>query len=374
MKKGIHFLLLLTLALSFTNCQKHTDKIIYNKKYIKEIKAARKDMMFYVARNYIPGASIAIAKNGEIIYSEAMGLASKDLDVGVTRNTKYRIGELSELFTSVIYMKMIENGVLHPDSTVQHYFPNFPEKRYKITLRDLAYNCSGIHEENMEDSEDWEYHTSLQQGLKLFKNDTLLTPPGLFQSPSIYNYNLLGAIMEKVTKKSFNKILKEYLTDTLKLTNTVSDNPFRIIKGRTDYFDYNIVSNIIPAKSRDLRYSIPSRGILSNAEDLVKFGNAVFFSDYLSEKTKTEMLKQIPLYNNIPSKLTNGWLQIESNNGDKLIVRGGKITGGSASILIHPKEKIVIAYTTNLNVELNDTPAFDILDYFLPEKKNGEKQ
>ncbi len=369
MKKGIYFILLLVLVFGFTNCKKHTDKIVYNKKYIKEIKAARKNMMVYVARNYIPGASVAVAIDGEIVYSEAMGLASKDLDVEATRETKFRIGELSELFTSFIYMKMIEDGILHPDSSVQHYIPDFPEKRYKITLKDLAYNCSGIHEENNVNTENWEYFTSVKSGLGLFKNDSLLTPPGLYQSPSIYNYNLLGAVMEKATGKYFSKILKEYLTDTLKLTNTVTDNPFRIIKGRTDFFDYNIVSNIIPAKSRDLRYSVPSRGILSNAEDLVKLGNAVLFSDYLSEETKAELFKQIPLYNNIPSRLTNGWLQIESNNGDKLIVRGGKITGGSASILIHPKEKIVIAYTTNLNVEINDTPIFTILDSFFPEKE-----
>ncbi len=374
MKKIIHLLLLLVLALSFTNCKKYTDKIVYNKKYTKEIKAARKDMRFYIARNYIPGASIAVAKDGEIIYSEAMGLASKDLEVGVTRNTKYRVGDLSELFTSFIYMKLVEDGVLHPDSTVQHYFPEFPEKRYKITLKDLAYNCSGIKEEFRVSPEDWEYFTSLTHGIKLFENDSLLTPPGQFQSASQYNYNLLGVVMEKATGKHFDQILKEYLTDTLKLTNTLPDNPFRIIKGRTDFFDYNIVLTIIPAKTRDLRYSVPSRGILSNAEDLVKLGNAVLFSNYLSKETKAEMFKPIKLYNNTLSRFTNGWLNINYNHGDTLYVRGGKITGGSASILVYPKEKMVVACTSNLNVDLNDSPIFKILDHFLPEKEEKEKK
>ncbi len=48
--------------------------------------------------------------------------------------------------------------------------------------------------------------------------------------------------MEKASGKSFPVLLKEYLTDTLKLTNTVVDDPFITISGRTDYFDYNIVS------------------------------------------------------------------------------------------------------------------------------------
>ncbi len=48
--------------------------------------------------------------------------------------------------------------------------------------------------------------------------------------------------MEKASGKSFPALLKEYLTDTLKLTNTVVDDPFLTISGRTDYFDNNIVS------------------------------------------------------------------------------------------------------------------------------------
>jgi CubicO group peptidase (beta-lactamase class C family) len=372
MKKGIQVLLLLVLGLSFTGCKKHTNKIVYNKKYIDEIKAARKDMMIYMVQNYIPGASISITKNGETIYSEGIGQASKELDVAVTRSTKFRIGELSELFTSFIYLKMVENGTLHPDSSVQYYLPNFPKKRYKITLQDLAYNCSGLPQEKDVKAENWVFLTSLQQGLNLFKNDSLIAPPRFYQLSSMYNYNLLGAVMEKATGKYFNKILKEYLTDTLKLTNTVTDNPFRIIKGRTNYFGYNIVSEITTATHRDLRYCAPSRGILSNADDLVKLGNAILFSNYLSEKLKVDIFKQIPMHKGIPSQTTNGWLHLKTKTGETLYGRGGKITGGNASILIYPKEKIVIACTTNLNVEIKDTPVFDILNHFLPQEETEE--
>jgi serine beta-lactamase-like protein LACTB, mitochondrial len=76
----------------------------------------------YLMINNIPGGSFSIAKEGKIIYAEAMGLASKDLEVPANRKTKFRIGEVSELFTSLIYQMMIEDGTLHPDSSVQHIY------------------------------------------------------------------------------------------------------------------------------------------------------------------------------------------------------------------------------------------------------------
>ncbi len=366
MKKGIQILLFLSLIVVFTSCHTtETDKISYNKQYVKEIKEARKKMFYYVTINYVPGAAIAVSKNGKIIYSEAMGLASKDLNVDATRKTKFRIGELSELYTSLIYMKMVDNGLLNPDSTIWHYLPDFPQKKYKITLKDLAYNCSGIREERLSEEENWKSNISIQSGLNKFKNDSLLSPPRLYQSRSMFNYNLLGAIMEKVTKERFTKIIKNYLTDTLKLTNTTTDDPYRTINGRTNFFENNIVENITPATHRDLRFCAPSRGILSNAEDLVKLGNAIISSDFLSEKAKQEMFKPIPLYNKTPSKQTHGWFLIKTKSGDTIYGRASKVTGGGASILMYPKEKLIIATVTNLGVDLDETPVFDIADIFL---------
>ena len=127
-KKLLSAIFLLPILLGLTNCKKHGNDIVYNKKYIDAIKKARKDFSFYLTSNSIPGGSIAISKGGEIIYSEGMGLASKDLTVPATRATKFRIGSVSELFTSLAYQLLVENGTLDPDSSVQHYLPGFPEK------------------------------------------------------------------------------------------------------------------------------------------------------------------------------------------------------------------------------------------------------
>ncbi len=374
MNRKFQIIVLLISVIVLSGCRKSSVDILYDKKYLDEIKAARKDIGFFLSRNYIPGGTFAIAKDGKIIYSEGVGLASQDLEVPVNRNTKFRIGEVSEVFTSAIYQRMVEDGILHPDSSVQHYLPDFPVKETKITLNQLANHTTGIRIET-EDEENWRgLNISLQQGLDNFKNDPLQNYPDLFQDVSMFNYNLLGAVMEKATGKHFHNILKEYVTDTLHLSNTMTDNPLQTIKGRTDFYDYNIISQVVNATTLDLRYRAPSKGLLSNAEDLAKFGNAVFFSDYLSKETVEKMIQPVFLLDSFPAPIANAWILLATKEGGNMYGRKGSIAGGGAAILVIPKEKLVITGAINLTGRLDEIPVFEIASHFLTKKEDDEGQ
>jgi CubicO group peptidase (beta-lactamase class C family) len=297
-----------------------------------------------------------------------MGLASKDLEVPATRETKFRIGEVSEIFTSFIYLRMVEDGLLQPDSSIQHYIPDFPEKEFKITLHHLANHVSGFRDPTMNEKDSRMQNITLQKGLDIFKEDRILSPPQTYQTINIFEYNLLGAIMEKATNKKFREILQEYCTDTLKLTNTTIDNPFVTIKGRTDFYNHDIIANVINATFRDFRYSAPSQGLLSNAEDLVKLGNAILYSDILSQETKEKIFKTVTLLDNSQTNLANGWVIIIDKNDNDLYGKKGSIMGGSSSILIYPKYGLVIASATNLLPNNESAPVFEMAEYFIDQE------
>lgn len=371
MKREFQLLLLLPIILFFSNCERRTNNILYDSKYKKEITELRKEASMYLMINNIPGASFAIAKEGKIIYSEGMGLTSKDLEVLANRKTKFRIGEVSELFTSLIYQMMVEDGILHPDSCVQHYLPDYPmsvfkETKQKITISQLVNHSSGIRESTDEELDWSKLNTTIQTGLDLFKNDPLHSVPGWYENPSVFNYNLLGAIMEKVTEKSYPDLLKSYITDTLKLTNTLVDNPYRTITGRTDFYDYNMVSQVINATFRDLRFRAPSEGLLSNAEDLVKLGNAILYSDVIPEQIKKRLFEPVELLGDFPPTTANGWLLLRNNQGELSYGRVGGVTGGGAVLLIIPDKKLVIAGTVNLTSS-DEIPVFKFIAPFLRE-------
>ncbi|HSH20780.1 MAG TPA: serine hydrolase domain-containing protein, partial [Draconibacterium sp.] len=371
------YILIIAILFSFLSCEKNTQKILYDSKYKKEIAEARKEASVFMVLNNIPGASFAIAKEGKIIYSEGMGVASKDLEVPVTRKTMFRIGDISELFTSLIYQMMVDNGTLHPDSSVQHYLPDYPksvvkENEYKLTLEQLVSHSSGLREMNMDELIWRGNNMTLERSIDNFKNDPLNFTPGWYQSPSSNNYNLLGAVMEKATGKNFPELLKSYITDTLHLSNTEVDNPFKTIVGRTDFYDINLVAQVVNATFRDMRFRAPSEGILSNAEDLVKFGNAILYSDLISSQIKERLFVPTELLGDYPATMANGWVVQKNRNNEVYYGKLGGVTGGGAVLLIIPDKKIVVAVTVNITTN-DEIPIFKLLQPFLKENNDDSK-
>jgi CubicO group peptidase (beta-lactamase class C family) len=374
MKREVQNLLLFVILFSFTNCEKKTQAILYDSKYKKEIAEVRKQASLYLILNNIPGASLAIAKDGKIIYSEGMGLASKELEVPVTRKTKFRIGEVSELYTSLMYQMMVENGTLNPDSTIQTYIQDYPESVFKetlnrITISQLANHSSGITSPNANNDEWKGVSTTLQKSIDNFKNTPLEFVPGWYESQSTNNYNLLGAIMEKSTGKYFPELLKEYITDSLNLNNTEVDNLFKTVIGRSDFFDFNMVAQVVNAVYQDLRHRAPSDGLLSNAEDLVKFGNAILYSDKISDKIKNRLFVPQELLGDFPATIANGWIIQKNRNNQFYYGKVGGVKGGGAVVLMIPEEKLVFAITINLTSN-SEIPVFELFSSFLAKIEN----
>lgn len=374
MKRRIQIVVLVSVILSLSNCKKSDHDIIYSKQYLKEIKEVRKEIGLFMASSFVPGANIAISKNGELIYSEGIGLASRDLDCKAKRDTKFRIGSLSEIFTSTIYLKMVENGVLHPDSSIQHYYPEFPEKETTICLKHLANHVSGIREPYYQEKNGTGANVSLEKGVTQFMNDEVIATSGAYQAPSTFNYNLLGLAMQKAEKKRFAQLFESYLSDTLHLDNTVLDNPYLIIHNRSDFFDHNMVSQVVNANTFDLRKNAPSEGVLSTAEDLVKFGNAILKSEYFSDNTREKMFEKITLTNGVVPDMVNSWMIIQDRSGRFVYGKDGTVKGGSASLLIYPDEELVIAVATNLTGATGTFPIFQIAEHFLPKVESEETE
>ncbi len=366
MKQSLQVALLILIMLGLTNCQKAKTDIYYQKKYVKEIKEARKEAAFFMGRNFIPGGSVAICLNGELIYSEGVGYASTDLEVPATRKTKFRIGDLSELYTNAVYQKLLENGVLIEDSAIQKYYPQFPEKEGVITPKLLAYEVAGIKTPEADDRHRHGTNIGLEKAIERFKDDPLVIKPGTYQLPSIYNYNLLGLVMEKASNKNFPKLLSEYLTDTLKLENTVVDNPMTTIKNRSDFFELNLISQVVNSVFYDLRQNASSEGILSNAEDLAKFGNAMLHSEYFS-KVREKTFQKMTIADNVEAAMANGWVIFNDRDGRLVYGRQGTVPGGGGSLIMYPEYDLVIAFTCNVTASVNDTPVFTMAAPFLPK-------
>lgn len=371
MRRIFLYLLLFVIIISHSSCEKKTQQIYYDSKYKTEIAKARKEASLYMIMNKVPGASIAVAKKGKIIYSEAMGTASKDLEVTATRKTKFRIGATTEIFTGLMYQMMIEEGILHPDSSIQHYLPDYPETIFNdtvriITLDNLINHSSGIRQPKSTEKNWRGLMVTLEKSIDEFKNDPLEFVPGMYNSQSAFNYSILGLIMEKATDKRFSQLFQSYILDTLQLSNTEIDNPFRTIIGRTDFYDFNIVAQPVNSSFIDLRHRAPSEGLLSNAEDLIKFANAILYSENISDKVKEQILSISTISEDFQGTISNGWIVQKSMKDEIYYGKYGSIKGGGSIILIIPEQELVLAATVNITAD-NEIPIFKIMQPFLSE-------
>lgn len=357
--------LLLALLLMAAGCRSSKEEVrVFDRKYLEVIRDARKEAFFFLARTSTPGSSIAVSVKGKTIWSEGFGMASTDLEVPATRYTKFRIGQVTQVLTALCYQQMVENGILHPDSAVQTYLPGFPEKREPLLLHHLAEHTSGIRPPTDAELFAKGYNVSLEKGLEIFSGDTLLFSPGMYQHASHYGYNLLGAAMEKAAGVSFPKVMKSWVTDTLGLEQTVHDNPFITIQNRSNFYDYNLVAQVIHAPTLDLRSRMPADGYLSTTEDLLKLGNALLMAPHPTKSVKEKMFTLPEVTGEYPPVWANGFLFVKEKNGNTLFVSRGMSTTSGAMLILEPEAGIVLAWLANLSDSGEEFPGLKIMNMF----------
>src|ERR1700757_1358825 len=116
----------------------------------------------------IPGLSLAVAVDGQIVYSEGFGYADLEERVPVWATTKFRIGSVCKPLTAVALVQLVEQGKVDLDAPVQKYVPTFPEKNGKITPRLLAGHIAGIRHYQGDEFLIATHYNNVLDGLKIF--------------------------------------------------------------------------------------------------------------------------------------------------------------------------------------------------------------
>ncbi|MCA1745573.1 MAG: beta-lactamase family protein, partial [Bacteroidales bacterium] len=172
------------------------------------------------AHNKLMG-SLAVSKNGTIVFARTIGMADVELNLKAVENSKYRIGSISKTFTAVLVFKAVEQGLIGLDQTIAKHFPTI-ENSDKITVEHLLYHRSGIY--NFTSNEaylSWHTQKKTQDELvEIIATGGSDFEPGSQMAYSNSNYVLLTILLEKCFEKSYADLLAEYITRPLGLQNT----------------------------------------------------------------------------------------------------------------------------------------------------------
>jgi len=214
----------------FTNIMKTTLALLIsllitgNISFAQQINKAKLDSLFDNLDEHNLGMmSIAIEKNGRIVYQKATGKAVMDSNklIKADISTGYRIGSITKMFTAVITFQLVQEKKLSLDDTLKRFFPDLPNAD-RITIRELLYHRSGLANFTSNDNfDEWKDkpHTH-EQLLNFIRQQKPDFEPNAKADYNNSNFLLLTYIIEKICDRQYKEILNERVINKIGLTQT----------------------------------------------------------------------------------------------------------------------------------------------------------
>src|SRR4030095_5761635 len=200
-------------------------------------KAAKIDELMKIYQGYKQfNGSVLVAENGKVIFKKGYGLANMEWNIPVETDTKFRLGSITKQFTSMLILQLVQEGKIKLDGKLTDYFPDYrKDTGDRVTVHQLLNHTSGIPSYTglpnfFQDISRNPY--SVTDFVKKYTSGDLEFEPGSKFSYNNSGYFLLGAIVERITGKPYEQVLKERIFAPLGMKNSGYDHGETIIAKR----------------------------------------------------------------------------------------------------------------------------------------------
>ncbi|HAB28363.1 MAG TPA: serine hydrolase [Xanthomarina gelatinilytica] len=244
---------------------------------------------------------ILVAEKGNIQFHKAYGLANRETKAPNTINTLFDIGSMNKTFTSIVVKQLVAEGKLNLDDKLTQYIPGFKDPNAnKITINHLLNHESGFADYHTRNYFDLPLNErKLNAIVERAKSYDLNFEPGTEQDYSNLGYVILGAVIEKVSGKSYFDNVNERIVKPLNLKNTYL-NDFSGLENRIAHGYYYTPLGELDESAPLQDIPNPDGGFLSTTEDIMTFYRSYYYDDLLlSEEAKSNdsffnYLKELP--------------------------------------------------------------------------------
>jgi len=293
--------------------------------------------------------SALVAENGKVIYKSGFGMANMEWGIPNTPETKFRLGSITKQFTAVLTMQLVDQGKIKLDAKLSDYLPDYRKDiGDKVTVHHLLTHTSGIPSytgqpgffENVSRNP-----YKVTDFVTKYASGELEFEPGAKYAYNNSGYFLLGAIIERVTGKSYEQVLKENIFDPVGMKNTGYDHHNTLIQKRASGYT-KTANGYSNAAYLDMSIPYAAGSLYSTIEDLYLWDQALYTDKVLSAKSKEVMFKPFL------EDYAYGWVVSnasfkQNDQPVQTISHGGGINGFSTMIVRFPKEKNLIVILDN---------------------------
>jgi CubicO group peptidase (beta-lactamase class C family) len=326
--------------------------------------AAKIQEVLSLAHKYkLFNGSVLVAENGRVIYKQGFGMANMEWGIPNTPETKFRLGSITKQFTSMVVLQLVEQGKIKLDAKLSDYLTDYrKDTGQKITIHHLLTHTSGIPSYTnapkfMEDVSRNQYKVG--DFVTKFASGDLEFEPGTRYSYNNSGYFLLGAIIEKVTGKTYEQVLKENIFDPLGMKNTGYDHHDTLLPKRAA--GYSLTPNgYTNAGYMDMSVPYAAGSLYSTVDDLYLWDQALYTDKLITAESKALMFK--PFLQNY----AYGWgvrdASFKFNDQPvQTISHGGGINGFTTNLVRFPGQKnliVILDNTMSISLsKLSDTMA-----------------
>ena len=300
-----------------------------------------------LAKSGVPSASVAVVKDGQIVYLKAYGDAKLEPKTPAASAMRYSIGSISKQFTAASILLLQERGKLSLDDKVSKFIPDLT-RADEVTIRQLLSHTSGYQDY-------WPQDYVMPNMLKPVTTKAILDQwarkpldfdPGANWQYSNTNYVIAGMIVEKASGQPLFEFLQQNIFKPLAMKSVADIDRARL--GDTDPVGYlrYALGPLRPAPATGDGWLFAAGELAMTAEDLAKWDISMINRALLKPASYKQFETEVELNNGLGTHYGLG-VDVRMQNGHRAVSHGGEVSGFTAENTVFPDDRAAIVVLTN---------------------------
>lgn len=310
--------------------------------------------------NFAHGTGVVVGYGYDKLTSFALGVRNSETKEPLQSDDLFEVGSITKNFTAVTMLLLQEEGKIDLDETIDKWFPDF-EKGDEISVRMLLNHTSGIME--MTEILDPEDVVENVNGRFDFE-------PGTSWTYINANYVIAGLIMSEVAEKPAHEVIREKIIEPLGLENT-------FMRGFEEHSEenkahghaYDAHGNIVPYEYQHKAWTAGS--LVSNVEDLFKYGHALFNGEILSDDSMSQLLDIVDL---LGTPVYGLGTQYGIGSHSEFFGHGGDVYASHSMLYFYPETGEIHIILNNFNESKDMYILNDEIEYVLMDDRAAQKK
>ena len=302
-----------------------------------------------LAKTGAPSASVAVVRDGKLVYANAYGTAVLESQMKASPQMRYSIGSISKQFTASAILMLAEEGRLSLDDKLVRWLPELTRAN-EVTVRQLLSMTSGYQDFWPQDyvMPPMLQSVTAQQIMDEWARKPLDFEPGSRWQYSNTNYVIAGVIVERVSGMPLLDFLQRRIFGPLQMTSVFNTDISPLAPTDPARYLRYALGPPRPAPKEGRGWMFAAGELAMTASDLARWDISMIDQTILKPSSYHDMQTEVLLTSGAGTNYGLG-VSVARPNQRRLISHGGEVSGFTATNYVYPDDRVAVVVQTNLD-------------------------